>query len=228
MVDLLGDDGCYFAGVENTGVENDAECTNMGGTWQIYTPSANQAGVTGDVTNTPTAEDYLDFFVLWASGAGPSTINYGPNDGATQDIARTSTVQQARERYIAANCPASQRMQTDHVGPFVDGYVGGLGGDPNYTEMQVGGFNGTISTIGSTTTFTVTNTAGQASFSGATTIGRAPATALPYGVGLISPKAGMAVSLLSAAGTRDNPYGPAGPFHNITQTFQWTEKNLCK
>ena len=26
----------------------------------------------------------------------------------------------------------------------------------------------------------------------------------------------------------DNPYGPTGPYHNITQTLTWTESNLCK
>jgi hypothetical protein len=26
----------------------------------------------------------------------------------------------------------------------------------------------------------------------------------------------------------DNPYGPTGPYHNITRTFTWSETNLCK
>ncbi len=37
-------------------------------------------------------------------------------------------------------------------------------------------------------------------------------------------------SILSSLSSNlsDNPYGPNGPFHNITQTFTWTESNLCK
>jgi len=49
-----------------------------------------------------------------------------------------------------------------------------------------------------------------------------------YAVGLISPPLGMAVGVLSANGVSDNPYGPTGPYHNITQTFTWTEDNLCE
>src|ERR1700737_3205817 len=35
----------------------------------------------------------------------------------------------------------------------------------------------------------------------------------------------MAVGALRVNGVSDNPYGPNGPYHNITQTFTWTENN---
>jgi hypothetical protein len=69
---------------------------------------------------------------------------------------------------------------------------------------------------------------GQASFSGATTFGPTGAAVVPFVAGIADPYLGVAVSALSANGVRDNPYGADGPFHNITQTFTWTENNVCK
>jgi hypothetical protein len=183
------------------------------------------ANVNSDVSQTPTFQDDLDFFQLWASGEGPSTINYGSNDGMTQQLAGTSTFNQLRQIYKQQGCPNTGNPIPggDHITPFIEGY-----GTTNAALMQVGGFSAYGSTTGSVTTFTITNVAGQASFSAATTIGPTAAAILPNAVGLISPLLGMAVGTLSANGVRDNPYGPTGPYHNITQNFTWTENNLCK
>lgn len=210
---------------DEDGGDNNINCAGAGGNWVIAQDPTNVANSNADVSQVPTFQDDSDFFQLWASGVGPSTINYGPNDGMTQQLAGTQTFNQLRQIYKQQGCPNTGNAIPggDHVTPFIEGY-----GTGNAALMQVGGFSAYGSTSGSVTTFSIVNVAGQASFSGATTIGPTAAAALPYAVGLINPPLGMAVGALSVNGVSDNPYGPNGPFHNITQTFTWTENNLCK
>jgi hypothetical protein len=140
---------------------------------------------------------------MWDSGVGPSSINYGPSDGWTKQLVASKPFQRIRKQYIEGGCKDPQK-------PYSSGHGAGVWGivSLNPSLAQVGGFVARTSTNGDTTTFTITNTAGQASWSGATTI-----------KGGIYP--------FNRQGTKDNPRGANGPRHNIDQTFTWTETGLC-
>lgn len=174
--------------------------------------------VTADVTQMPTYDDYSAFYDLWDSGKGPDTINYGQNDGMTQALANSWTFDKLRLEYKKQGCPNSGKPIPggNHLDPFLEGYLPSSGpmgpGPQNWALAQVGGFVAYGSTSGDTTTFTIKNVAGQASFSGASTVGERAAKYIPY---------------LSHHGVKDNPYGKNGPRHNILQVFTWTEKNAC-
>jgi RHS repeat-associated protein len=222
LIDPLGLDACYDAnGHELKEVENDIDCAKAGGNW-VVSPVDYGVGATANVSAVPTSEDDFYFFLLWASGVGPSTINYGPNDGMTQQLAGTNTFNQLRQSYKQQGCPNTGNPihGGDHVTPFIEGYVP----PGNAALAQVGGFSAYGSTSGNVTAFSIVNVAGQASFSGATTFGPTGA----YALSVIGGAAFSPLSTLTANGVSDNPYGPTGPFHNITQTFTWTENNLCK
>jgi len=169
-------------------------------------PSTN---TTTDITQTPTEAEFWWFFGLWLSGSGPASTNYGPNDGWTKALAGSITFNTVRQRYKSLGCPAltppndAAQLDSHHVPPFLDGYGGAINPNqatPNYPLMEVGGFNVNAVTDNGVTTFALHNVAGWSSFSGATTFG--------YSV-------------------NDNPRGSTGILHNITQTFTWTENNLC-
>ena len=182
------------------------------------------AQATADVSGGPDALDYLDFFNLWNSGALPSTINYGPNDGWTKDIVMSSSFRHIRNTYIQQGCPASApNLDPGHALPFVDGYLSG-----NVTLAEVGGFNAAVSTSGGVSTYTITNVAGQASFSGATTLGAGTVMGLSGASYLPGNQLLLPFQILAGAGVSDNPNGATGPRHNVTQTFTWQEPNPCK
>ena len=188
---------------------NDYNCALGGGTWVIEQDPTNVTNVSADVSRVPTLADDAEFFDMWASGVGPSTINYGPNDGMTQQLANTATFNKIRQTYIRKGCPNSGKpMGTDHVGPWLEGY-----GTGNAALMQVGGFVASGQTNGGVTTFTAVNVAGMASFMGETTW--AP---------IFNEIAGSNID----PNGMNNPKGPTGPYHNITQTFTWSENNLCQ
>jgi hypothetical protein len=95
------------------------------------------------------------------------------------------------------------------VGPWLEGFSP----PGNAALIQVGGFVAYGQTNGNATTFTAVNVAGMASFTGETTW--AP---------IINGATGSNIDPNSL----NNPNGPSGQFHNITQNFTWTENNLCK
>jgi RHS repeat-associated protein len=228
-VDPLGLDYCQdsMGGMvsDDNGGDNNVNCANVGGLWVIAQDPTNVAISNADVSQAPTFQDNLGFFLLWASGVGPSTINYGPNDGMTQQLANSATFDQFRQKYKQLGCPNSGTpiQAGNHGLPFLEGF-----GTGNEALMQVGGFSAYGTTNGNDTTFTIVNIAGQSSFSGASTIG--PVTAyFGSSVGSQMPfPMGTAATALTLNGVTDNPYGTSGPFHNIQQMFTWTEGNLCK
>lgn len=208
--------------IDDDGVESCAEA--FGATTPISETTSTS------VSQLPTISDYFYFYQLWSSGSGPSAINYGPNDGWTKALANSFTFNQIRQQYAASGCPASTPpFYTTHFTPFLEGYVAPLDPNgasaPNYALMAVGGFQATATTANNVTTFTITNTAGQASFSGASTLGPTTINNLSVG-GLFFPPLSI-FRILSHDGVYDNPYGENGPNHNITQTFTWTENNVC-
>ena len=191
------------------------ECADHGGHWVDDAYTQNGADMAGrpeyavaanwtmDVSQPPTVSDLQEFLSMWKSGVLPPLIAYGPNDGMTKQLAASRPAQKIREQYIKGGCK-------DPKHPYSSGHGAGVWGivSLNPALTQVGGFVESTSTTGDTTTFTITNTAGQASRSGATTI-----------------KGG--IPGLRSDGTTDNPYGPNGPRHNVDQTFTWTENGLC-
>jgi len=227
-MECVWDDGSYDAS-DDRQTSSAKGCSGQGGTWvdpslfesvegnkpgswsgqgssqmqfDWLTPSSTTSA---DISATPTLSDASAFYQMWLSGAGPASIEYGPNDGATQQLEQTPTARGLQQKYINAGCPSSATYPSGHIGPWLHGY-----GTLNPTEMQVGGFTENITTSGGTTTFAITNTAGQGSYSGATT----------------SPKLAR-LNPFNRNGTSNNPHGPNGPRHNINQTFSWTEPNPC-
>src|SRR5712692_7437278 len=126
LVDPTGLDMCQAAdGTPLPNVENDVACGNIAGATWVVTPVDYGVNSTADVSQIPTIQDDFFFFVLWASGVGPSTINYGPNDGMTKQLANSSTFDQLRQVYKQQGCPSTGNPIPggDHVTPFIEGYV---------------------------------------------------------------------------------------------------------
>jgi hypothetical protein len=94
---------------DKDGGDNDFHCVKAGGTWVQQQDATNVANSNADVSRAPTFQDNLDFFQLWALGVGPSTINYGPNDGMTKQLASTAAFEQFRQKYKELGCPNSGR-----------------------------------------------------------------------------------------------------------------------
>jgi RHS repeat-associated protein len=194
--------GCDAAG---------AGANDPGDPFQNITPQVVQTNA--DLTQMPTIQDDLNFLSMWASGLGPTTILYGPNDGMTKQLASTRTFNRMRQLYSQRGCPNTSpgtggAIGTDHTGPWLEGY-----GTGNAALMQVGGFVAYGQTNGNTTTFTAVNIAGMASLAGETTW----APILDKVTGSNIDPNGL-----------NNPYGPSGPYHNITQIFTWSENNPCQ
>ena len=84
-----------------------------------------------------------------------------------------------------------------------------ISGHPNYVQAEVGGYSGTISTSGGTTTVTLTNVSGISSFVG-----------YSVGIGEINKRLGAHLNRNALDRSR-------GPGRNVTQTFTWTEKSPC-
>jgi RHS repeat-associated protein len=226
--DPLGLDRCLDAnsdGIEDdAGGANDYSCALVGGTWVVEQAPTNVANVSTDVSRVPTLADDAEFFDLWASGVGPSTINYGPNDGMTRQLAGTNTFNKIRQTYTKNGCPDTSpstggALGTDHTGPWLEGY-----GTGNAALMQVGGFVAYGQTSGNVTAFTAVNVAGMASFAGETTWAP-PLNSVTQAASNLMPELDQ---LYIPPTSMNDPYGSTGPYHNITQTFTWTESNLCK
>ncbi|MFY9682135.1 MAG: RHS repeat-associated core domain-containing protein, partial [Candidatus Sulfotelmatobacter sp.] len=126
-----------------------------------------QNGSPNGMPNPSTLTGFLGYYAFWQLGLGPTNVYYGPGNSATQQMKQTAGVAAARSAYVAAGCPAnSGPLPTGgHLGPVGDQISAAASGSPNFTEMEVGGFNASASTSNGVTTFNLTNTSGQASFS---------------------------------------------------------------
>jgi RHS repeat-associated protein len=233
-LNCVWDDGSYDDAPEDGGA-SPSECASQGGAWMdSVTGAANynpddllafvaqeiEAGyvsttVNADVRGPVTFGDFTSFGYYWLIGATPASlhIHYGPNDGATKDMEDSPFVREKRQEYIEKNCPSKQPLSQGHFSAYAESANNGAqtaltaGEIPmNWTQAQVGGYSGSITTSGNVTTFTINNTAGISSFIGQSTWGK-------Y-VG-------------AKANSSDNALGKSGPGHNIQQTFQWTETGLC-
>jgi RHS repeat-associated protein len=183
------------------------DCKSQGGTWTDQKNPCNGAdGCTTTTNNNPKPVNLLDmanYLSQWKAGTLPTNIVYLQNSGWTTDLRNGPGVKAGINDYLANGCndrPANQ--------PFSPGH--GAGATTNLVQMETGDFNMSSSTSGNTTTFTVTNTSGQASWSGANATG------------------GKGIPGMRSDGTSDNPYGPDGPRHNVNQTFVWSEDRPCQ
>jgi RHS repeat-associated protein len=184
--------------------------------------SAVSATTSADVSQV-SVQDLVDFFKYWLSGELPASIDYGPNDGMTKLLANSGVVSSIRTWYTSQGCPSeANNIDSLHFPPFVEGVL-----RANKALFQIGGFQTNIATVGNSTTFfTITNVAGQASFSGASSFpGLMAGIQATYQVGMLP---GSALGPLVAGGIADNPNGPTGPRHNVRQNFTWAESRLCK
>jgi hypothetical protein len=150
----------------------------------------------------------MELYRFWKEGTLPSRINYGPNDPMTVNMRNSAIVRMRRREYVKAGCPDSGSLASGHYEAASESLENFLFGVNNPTQFQVGGHSGSITRNGSlTVTFTIKNGMTFSSFNALNTISDT------FG--------------LEKAGATDNPYGPAGPYHNVLQVFTWTEFNLC-
>ena len=227
-MECVWDDGSYdSADDKQTG--SASGCSGQGGTWvdpnlfegvegnqygswsgqgsssvafDWLTPSATVNG------NTPwTSTDFQAMGQAWLSGSLPQQLNYGPWTAETIDISHNFAVNRAVQAYIKAGCPASGTPANSFAAGHYEAAIDSVGnivlGQPDWLEMEVGGFSGTITGDGDTTNITVNNSMSNSSFKGDTTF-------------------------KNNSHAADNPNGPNGPRHNVQQTFKWTEQGLCQ
>lgn len=226
-MECVWDDGSYDA-ADDPQTGNAAGCASQGGTYinpsmfedvegNQYGCWSNQASssIAFDWTtpsaivngNTPwTFTDFQTMGQAWLAGILPQQLNYGPWTAETIDISHNFAVDRALQAYIKAGCPGSgtpaNSFAAGHYEAAFDSVGGIVLGEPDWLEMEVGGFTGTITGDGDTTSITFNNLMSNSSFIGQTT----------------------------ATGSHgsDNPSGPNGPKHNVMQTFKWSEQGLCQ
>ena len=195
---------------------NSGECGQNGGSWvnDAYThngmddlnrPQEAVSSNTNSGNDPWTLTDFQAMYQAWNTGVLPQQLNYGPNSWESIDMSHNFAVNRARAAYIKAGCPGSgtpsNSMAAGHVEAAVDSWGNVAFGQPDYLELQVGGYSGSITTSGDTTTFTLNNPMSNSSFNGQ--------------------------SAANGGHSSDNPNGPNGPRHNTMQTFKWTEYSLC-
>jgi hypothetical protein len=146
----------------------------------------------------------------WLGGGFPTTQTSYLGMAGANDMKKSPGVQTQRQAYIAAGCPANFPLTQGHGDAYKESMKGVIAGNANWTQFQVGGYGGDgsqITTANGTSTYKITNVAGWSSFAGQTTWG---------------PRIGM------KANVWDNPLGPTGAAHNVTQTFVWKEPTPCR
>jgi RHS repeat-associated protein len=186
------------------------DCKTQGGTWtDLKNPCHGADGCTTTTTNDPKPMDVHDFSGYlggWLAGTLPTNIVYLQNSGWTTDLRNGPGVKAGIADYTSRGCADRPDNQ-----PFSPGH--GAGVTTNLVQMETGDFNMSSSTylspLGPEVQFTVTNTSGQASWSGANANG------------------GKGIPGMRSDGIKDNPYGPNGPRHNVNQTFVWTQSWPC-
>ncbi len=133
-----GADGDPFAGqaADDSGGSGGSGSLFGGGNSGPFVFSANPGG------SLPTGG--FSFGWKWLLGALPSSLHYFQNDQATQDMRRSSVVQQLRGNYIGAGCPAYIPVDSGHFAPWKESATNLV--IKNTTQFQVGGFNGAFTT----------------------------------------------------------------------------------
>jgi hypothetical protein len=111
---------------------------------------------------------------------------------------KTDRVAEVRNQYIDDRCPNTATL---NQGSFRAAYDSAMASPPSGTQTEVGGFEGTISTNGDTSTFTINNPSSLSSWNGQSAFGGGHST--------------------------DNMYGAGGPGNTVNQKFQWAEVGLC-
>ena len=102
---------------------------------------------------------------LWAAGALPTQLNYGPNDPATLAMINRPYVQTQLAAYAQAGCPASFPAGQESGAAYKESAGDVASGNPNYVQMEVGGYSGHITTSGGVTNVTLSNVSGISSLS---------------------------------------------------------------
>ena len=146
---------------------------------------------------------------LWAAGALPTQLNYGPNDPATLAMINRPYVQTQLAAYAQAGCPASFPAGQESGAAYKESAGDVASGNPNYVQMEVGGYSGHVTTSGGVTNVTLSNVSGISSLSG-----------YSAGVGAINTATGSHLNRNALDTT-------SGPGRNVTQTFNWSEPSPC-
>jgi hypothetical protein len=111
--------------------------------------------------------------------------------------------------YANAGCPANYPAGQESGAAYKESAEDVASGNPNYVQMEVGGYSGNFTTSGGVTTVTLSNVSGISSLSG-------------YSAG--------AGAINSATGSHFNRNAldtTSGPGRNVTQTFTQTMPSPC-
>jgi hypothetical protein len=122
----------------------------------------NCVTATNDNPKPMTSDDFWDYLRQWKTGTLPKNVVYLRDRGWVAELRRAPGVNKRLATYKARGC-------TDSPSPFSLGHGAGI--TTNLVQLETGDFDMTSSTSGKTVTFTVTNTSGQASWSGANSTG---------------------------------------------------------
>ena len=189
------------------GGASQSDCLNQGGYWTDRSNPCRGADNCSSFTrNDPAPMDMSQFWGYledWRAGTLPNFITYLQNDGWTANLRKSPGVNDGIDRYVEGGCVDREDLGTH----------GKLTGATfNMAQAETGNFKMSSSTSGNTVTFTVTNTSGQTSFSGANDSG-----------------SGSGYWPLNIDGTKANPYGSkvGNPRHDVFQTFIWSEPRPC-
>jgi RHS repeat-associated protein len=148
--------------------------------------------------NPSSESGFWGYLLYWLLGRGPDQVLYTGDNPATKELQKTDRVAEVRNQYIDDRCPNTATL---NQGSFRAAYDSAMASPPSGTQTEVGGFEGTISTNGDTSTFTINNPSSLSSWNGQSAFGGGHST--------------------------DNMYGAGGPGHTVNQKFQWAEVGLC-
>jgi RHS repeat-associated protein len=220
-------DGDYWTGegaVDGSG--NHTGCSGQGGTWidHSYFANGNMADWSGQA-NSDLAEivvpsvtvnagpwdraTFNAYGSMWMAGTLPTNISYGQNDPATLAMVSRPWVQGQLAAYASAGCPASYPAGQESLAAYKESAGDVVSGNPNYVQMEVGGYSGHITTSGGVTTVSISNVSGISSIS-----------AYSAGVGSINSTTGSHFNRNALDRT-------SGAGRNVTQTFTQTMPSPC-
>jgi hypothetical protein len=232
-LECVWDDGSYDSNDDSStgagavdGSGNHTGCSGQGGTWidHSYFTDNNMADWSSQANGTladmlvPSATvnagpwDLATFNAYgqaWAAGTLPTQLDYGQNDPGTLAMVNRPFVQGQLAAYKAAGCPASAPAGQGSGAAYKESAKDVASGNPNYIQIEVGGYSGHFTTSGGVTTITLSNISGWSSLTG------------------YSAAAGAINSATGSHFNRNAIDTTSGPGRNVTQTFTQTMPSPC-
>lgn len=204
--------------------------------------AAGQSAISGCKSCASDVGDWLQgagenaaFFKDWACNTGSTNRFYKDGDRLTESFKQSHGIKQALEEYKKKNCPATFPISYGTLQGYKDCFFDG--GILNQSEVQIGGFRGTITKVDEKTIkIHISNDASLRSFFGQPTLSgwyNAGAGKLEGGIDWLN---GCLPNPVPRIPELDIPTWPVWPIHsredvscggNIHQEFNFTMPNPC-